>query len=275
MTEIAKKEPIPLMGFKVLVMGGVGTGKTYCIRTLIEAGITQMVILTEPSDVLGDIPAEKLHWKYISPVTADLSVLESQIKNVAMMDQAGLCKTVDMNRHKDNKLIEYMKTLNNFVCDRTGESFGPVSKWGNDKCLVVDSLSGLTLMAWGATVGNRMGKNIADYGTAQQLLENQINLLCTAISCPVVMTAHLDRQTDEVEGGSKIMAALPGKQLSQKVGMFFSDVVLAKRVGKDYKWSVLESNMDLKGRNLALSNDLQASFVQIVESWKKKGGVVG
>ena len=37
--------------------------------------------------------------------------------------------------------------MNDFTCDRCGESFGDVSTWNTDRAIVVDSLSGLNIMA--------------------------------------------------------------------------------------------------------------------------------
>ena len=64
-------------GANVLLMGETGSGKTYCIRTLIECGITPFVIATEPgiADTLGDIPPDQLHWHYVAPAMVPWSAL--------------------------------------------------------------------------------------------------------------------------------------------------------------------------------------------------------
>ena len=44
-------------GFKVLLLGETGSGKTYSLRTLLDAGLEVFVIATEPGllEVLGDL----------------------------------------------------------------------------------------------------------------------------------------------------------------------------------------------------------------------------
>ena len=264
-----------LMGFRTLLLGGPGSGKSFAIRTLVEAGMTPMVIMTEPCEVHGDVPEDKLHWKYISPMKTGLKEFEDQIKKVSSMTHQQLCDANDMNRHTDNRMLELTKTLNEFECDRTGEKFGAVDTWGTDKVLVIDSLSGLVMMALSVVVGNRVALNIADYGKWQGLVERATNEMVLKLKCPIVMTGHLELETDEMTMQKKVMASLPGKKLAQTFGRYFSDVVLAKRVGKEFFWSTIEGNMDLKARNLPFDDKLKPSFVQIVEKWKERGGVIG
>jgi AAA+ superfamily predicted ATPase len=64
-TPTPTRSPIPAPN--VLLMGDSGTGKTYAIRTLIEAGITPFIIFTEPGmEVLGDLDPSSYHFHYVT-----------------------------------------------------------------------------------------------------------------------------------------------------------------------------------------------------------------
>lgn len=43
----------------IMLVGATGTGKTHCLRTLLDAGITPFIISTEPGieSSHGDIPS--------------------------------------------------------------------------------------------------------------------------------------------------------------------------------------------------------------------------
>ena len=264
-----------LPGFRTLMLGEGGSGKTTAIRTLIDCGITPFCIFTEQSfEVLGDIPSSKLHWKYISPVADSLESMMDRITDISTLTTEMRLKKVDMGRNKDNKLMDFVKALNSFTCDRTGENFGPVKTWGTDRALVVDSLSGWTTMAWGAVVGIKSGKAPVDYGVVQDELEAQIRWLCNVPRCHFVLTAHLEREVDEINGGSKLMAAAPGKKLAPALPKHFSDVFMAEKRGKDFWWTTINPNASLKARNLPLEDKIPPTFKTIVESWKSRGGVI-
>lgn len=264
-----------LAGFKTLLLGESGTGKTTALRTLIDQGITPFCIFTEPGyEVLGDLPKDKLHWQYINPMSESLDSILDKAQKVATMTFESLTKAYDPNRNKDNRFIAVVKALNNFVCDRTGESFGPVASWGTDRALVIDSLSGLGLAVMSMVVGTRAAKNQSDWGLAQDQLEGFINWCCTSTQCHFILTAHTEREVDEIKGGSKIMAATLGKKLAPKLPHNFSDVVMAERDGIKFTWSTATTGAVLKARNLPIANGLAPSFVQIVDNWKKNGGVI-
>lgn len=263
-----------VMGFRTLLLGDSGDGKSHSLRTLVEAGVTPMCILTEPPNVHGDVPAEKMHWHYVAPVKKDWKAYEQQVKTLATSTHQQLCKAYDMQRHTDNRMLEFIATCNRFVCDRTGEDFGPVGEWGTDRCLVVDSLTGLVMMMRDAVAGNRLCLDISDYGPWQDGIENAINQLSLGVRCHFVVTAHVEMETEQTTMERKLMAALPGKKLAQSFGRFFDDVVACKRDGKVFTWSTTEKNMKLKARNLPWEDKMKPSFVPIVEKWKERGGVI-
>lgn len=264
----------PLPGVKEMLIGPTGTGKTTSIRTLLEAGITPMYMATEPSfEVLGKDLGERIPCKYVQPVAESLDIIIDKATKVASMTFEAMTKVYDANRFRDNKFIEFVKALNDFKCDITGRSYGPAKNWGTDKCLVVDSLSGLSLMVMYMVVGNKPAKDQKDWGLAQDQLEGFVNWLCTSLRCHVVLTAHPEREISETEG-SQIMASTLGKKLAPKLPRFFSDVILTQRQGTKFLWSTAAPGADLKARNLPVAEGLQPSFVQVIECWKSRGGLI-
>jgi hypothetical protein len=84
------------------------------------------------------------------------------------------------------------------------------------------------------------------------------------------MAAHLEREQDEVTGGVQLMASTLGKKLAPRLPRFFSDVVHCRRDGTNFFWSTASNNVDLKARNLPISDKLPASFVPLLKAWKDR-----
>ncbi len=248
-----------------LLVGGSGTGKTYSIRTLLDIGVTPFVLCTEPGieSVLGDLPPDKCHWQYIPPGAASWSDLISASKKVNTLSNEALQKLAGIDKTKYQQFIEILSACNNFVCDRTGKSFGDVMSWGPERAFVLDSLSGLSIAAMNLTVGTKPVRTQPDWGTAMNNLEQFITTFSTAIPCWTVLIAHLEREKDEISGGIQLMASTLGQKLSPKIGRFFDDTIHCIREGKEFRWSTISTNVDLKARNLPLSDKIPPSFLQI------------
>ncbi len=258
-------------GINVMLMGGTGSGKTYSLRTFLDAGITPFVLFTEPGqEVLSDLPPEKCHWAYIPPVQVSLDSLMDRIDKVAKLSLESLSKMVDSTRSLDNRFLKIVQTINNFKCDRTGEAFGNVGSWGHDRVLVIDSLSGLSLAAMANVIGNKPVASMADWGMAQSGLEQLINWCCMNTLSHFVLIAHTEREVDEVMGGQQIMASTLGRKLAPKLPRFFSDVILAKREGTKFTWNTATANVDTKARNLPIADGLPADFGPLIKLWKSR-----
>jgi hypothetical protein len=265
----------PLPGVNVMLLGASGVGKTYSIRTLVDAGITPFCVFTEPGfEVLGDIPADKLHWHYIAPGGQTWATMKQMADILNKLSFEGITKMSDSGRTQYNQYVQLMGTFNSFVCDRDGKTYGDVGTWGTDRCIVLDGLSGLGTMAMGLIVGGKPVRHQGDWGVAMQLVENLIGKLCTDTQAHFVLIAHTERELDEVQGSSRIMASTLGKKLAPKIPRFFSDVILAERLGTAYTWNTASPLADLKTRNLPTKSDLRPDFAPILENWKKQGGTI-
>lgn len=258
-------------GPKILLVGGTGTGKTHSIHTLVEAGLEVFVVFSEPGmEVLSDIPPEKCHWHYIPPSAPDWAAMIDSATKINTLSFKALAEMPDINKRQYTEFIDLLKCLSNFHDDRTGQDFGDVSKFDNSRALVVDSLSGLNIMAMNMVAGSKPVKSMADWGVAMDNLERLITKLTVDVNCTVVMTAHLEREQDELTGGVQLMASTLGKKLAPRLPRFFSDVVHCRRDGTDFSWSTATSNVDLKARNLPITEKLPADFRLLLKNWKDR-----
>jgi len=258
-------------GFKTLLVGAVGTGKTHSLRTLVDAGLEVFAIFTEPGmEVVADIPSDKLHWRYLSPSTVSWDAMLDSAKKLNTMSFKSLTELPHINRGEHSEFMTLVSALANYTDDRTGEAYGPVDDFGTDKVLWIDSLSGINIMAMNLLAGSKPVKAPGDWGCAMDNLERLVQKLTTDLRCHVVLTAHLERETDELTGGSTLMVSTLGKKLAPKIPRFFSDVIHVKRTDKAFTWSTITANTDLKARNVAWADNLPPSFGPLVENWKKR-----
>lgn len=263
-------------GFRSLLLGPTGVGKTHSIRSLVECGLTPFVISTEPgvSSVLGDISADKLHWKYIPPAVAGWDIMLSNASKIHTMSYKALSGLEQIDRKNYGQFLEVVSACANFTCDRTGESFGSVDSWGTDRVLVLDSLSGLSKMAMNLVVGAKPTKNQGEWGVAMDNLERLIDRWTCGIPCHFIMTGHLEREKDEITGAIKNYPSTLGTKLPPKIPLLFDDCIMARRQGKEFHWTVNDPNTDLKSRHLPMEDKLNPTWVQVFEAWKKMGGVI-
>jgi len=259
-------------GPKVMLVGATGTGKTHAVRTLIEAKLETFCVFTEPGmEVVADIPcSEGMHFHYIAPSSSDWNAMIDSATKINTMSFEFLTKLSDINKNQYSEFIDLLQTMSNFKCDRCGQSFGPVDSFGPERAVVLDSLSGLNIMAMNLVTGSKPVKSIADWGVAMDNLERFITKFTTDLKCTGVLVAHLEREVDEVTGGVQLMASTLGKKLAPRLPRFFSDVIHCKRDGSKFSWSTASRNVDLKTRNLPIADALPPSFVPIIESWRKR-----
>lgn len=261
----------PTFGSKVLLIGGTGNGKTYSLRTLADSGLEVFIVFTENGmTALRDTDPNKVHWHYIPPAPSDLNALISMSKNINAMTQQQLANLIDPNKGKHQQYVEILQTLANFKDDRTGKEFGMVDKFDTSKVLVLDSLSGAAIASLGLVSGDKPMRSQAEWGIGMGRMEAMVNHLCFSLPCHVVVTAHEEREPDEITGGTFIMASVPGKKLAPKIPRFFDDVLYCQRKGREWTWTTNNSSVrDLKSRHLGIFDVMPQNFVPLINEWRK------
>lgn len=267
-----------------LVVGPSGSGKTSSIATQLLAGLEVFVVVTEPGGVESLLdaaerlkaPVDKLHWTTALPASAGWSGLEEMITKINTMDQKGLADVRDMGK-KDFRpaAMKFLNAFRDFTCERTGEAFGDISTWDDTRSLNIDSLTGWSTIAWGATVGFKPTANPGEWGIGQNFIFNMLMKLNSDRKCFFNLMAHMEKEMDEMLGVKKIMVSTIGAKLAPKVPTFFSEVIKSQRTmdskgGAEFTWSTLASDMDLKNRALPIAAKLNADFRQIVDAYKRR-----
>jgi len=278
----AVKPVSALNGVNVLLMGPVGTGKTTVCGTLVDAGLEVFYLGLEPGleSLIGyftdrNLPIpENLHWHQVEGKKASFADLISNATKVNTMSLDSLAKIADPNRSKYDMFTKILTALNDFKDDRTGQSFGCTDSWGPGRVLVIDGMAGLCRAAMELVIGGKPVSNQSDWGIAQKQVETLLFMLTNQLKCHFVLLGHVERETDAVLGGTKIMLSSLGKALGPKLPPMFSDVILTVREGSKFTWDTGSALADVKSRNLPIAQGLPASFLPIIEKWKSRGGVI-
>ena len=266
-----------LKGVNVLIEGATGTGKTHSIGTLVDTGINVRYFAFEngTESLIGywkdrglPVPAN-LSIFTVKPASAGWNEMADAAKLVNQLSYDALKKTSDANRSKYDQYEKFLRTFASPV-DDLGVKYPPVDAWTVNDALVVDGLTGLGDAAMKAVVGGKFDKDQKDWGLAQNMVENTLRRLCDACTCHVVLLTHEDRELDPLGGASKITVSTLGAKLAPKIPPMFSDVIRAKRIGKEWFWDTEDALCDLKTRNLPIAGKLPPNFASIINTWKKR-----
>jgi len=267
--------PDTAQGFNVTLMGPSGTGKTHALGTLVDTGMEVFVLFTESgveslqgyyADRGRPIP-DNLHYHVVRAPDSSFEDMITAATRINTQSLESLSKLMDPDRAKHNQFISILKALANFIDDRTGESFGSVATWSAGYVLAIDGLTGLGRASMAMVVGGKPVKSQPDWGIAQDQVEKLLRKLCDDCRCSFVLLAHVERETDAVLGGVKLMASTLGVKLAPKIPAMFSDVILTTRQGDKWSWDTANSMADLKTRNLPIKADLPPNFAAIVTKW--------
>ena len=266
------KHTIP--GFKTLLIGDAGTGKTHSLRTLTEAGLTVYAIFTEPGmEVVADIPSDKLKWTFLSPSTVSWAKMLDSAKKINTVSFKALADMPHINKGDHSEFLTLINTLANYTDERTGETFGEVDSFDQSQVLWIDSLSGINTMAMNLVAGSKPVKSPGDWGVAMDNLERLLMKITNDLRCHAVVVGHMERELDEMTGGNSLMVSTLGKKLAPKVPKMFSDVIHAKRDGTDFTWSTITPNTTLKARNIPWADKQAPSFKPLYENWLRRNNV--
>lgn len=257
------------MKANILLLGPSGTGKTYSLRTLAPHR-KSLVIATEPgvenilgaSSKGGDLHGQ-MHWHYIPPARA---TWERMLDNASKINTFGmdvLQKMQGLGKQDYQQFMELLNSCADFKCDICHESFGPIDDLGEEYAVVVDGLSGVSIMGMNLVTGAKPIKTMPEWGVAMDNIENLVIKWTTGLQCSFILTAHVEREIDEISGGTTKTVSTLGRKLAPKIPRFFDEVVLTVREAKEFSWSTAELNTDLKSRILPLGDGLRPDFGQI------------
>lgn len=263
-----------------LLLGAPGAGKTTSLITYLKKGIRLFVVSTEPSGVESLIDeAQKskvdmnlLHYATCLPTTSGWDAIDAMTRDIGTMDFEALSKKKGIGKEQTRQAaMNFLNILKNFKCERDGKEYGDFTSWGDDTCFAVDGLTGLSTMAWYLTVGYKPTGAPGEWNIAQNWLSALLLKMNSDRSCFFTMTAHVEKEQNEITGVSQIMASTLGRKLAPKIPQFFSEVIYAQR-RKDNKftWSTIDNNVDLKNRALPVSDSLAPDFGPVVEAYQRR-----
>ena len=267
-----------LPGVNVLIEGPTGTGKTYAIGSLVDSGLEVFYLAMESGmeTLLGyytdhDKPIPpNLHWHKLAPSSGGLQAQAATAKLINTMSNEALAKMQDSNKSKYNQFVKLFEVLNDFPDQRTGEKFGSVEGWGVDKVLVIDALTGLNTAVMSSVVGGKPIKTLVDWGISMDGVEKILRSLTEGCTCHFVLLSHVEREVDQLLGGTKLTVGTLGVKLASKIPPMFSDVILSVREGDKFYWDTINPSADLKTRNLPLGNKIKPDFKQIIDKWHSR-----
>jgi len=276
--------PLLLQPPSVLLQGASGAGKTSSIVTLLATGIEVFVIGTEPGfvDSLIDrvrelkLDINKLHWATVLPATDGWDALDDMTQKIGSLDFEGISKIKGIGKEKTRvPAMKFLIALKDFHDERTNTTFGSFTTWDDSRALVVDSLSGLSVIAWYLTVGNKPTGAPGEWNIAMNYIEALLMKINSDRQCYFVLTAHIEKEMDEISGVLRVMTSTLGRKLAPKIPRFFGEVVYAVRSIDDkgtptFTWSTVDRTADLKNRVLPVGNKLAPDFRAVVDGHEKR-----
>jgi hypothetical protein len=196
------------------LIGDSGAGKTGALAALVNEGYNLRVIdFDNGLDILGN---------FISPKAKGSLIYET------LQDKTKLVNGVTIPVGMPKAVTKAMSLLDHWKTD--DEGLGPVSSWGPKDVIVLDSLTffGLSSLLYVRAINSRGANSlqIQDWGRAMEIQEGVLNALASeAISCNVIVTAHITYIEDVVTAGMRGYPAALGSKLPPKVGRYFNSVL--------------------------------------------------
>lgn len=284
---MADATPALLAGPKILLEGSAGSGKTFALGSLVDWAARQspayqvFVLFTENGleTLLGywrdrkmPVP-ENLHWHVIRTPALSLESLIEGAGKVGMLSYDALTKNIDPNRGRNNPWEKFLKALSDFPDDRTGKTFGNIGTWDARTILVNDSLSETANACMRMVIGNKPTTSLPEFGVAQGNLMNWLRFMTQAFQGTFVVTAHVQRQVNEVTGTTQLMTKAIGKAMADDIPPLFSEVIYTVREGKDWYWDTAAANVDTKTRYLPIQSKIPPNFSAIMDKWLERSRV--
>jgi len=256
--------------YNILIEGPIGSGKTHSLRTIVEETDKELFVLaTEPGiyNILGDLPKDRCHIKYVSPAGTSWEVLMDNAVLINQTDPSTLQKMSPINRMDYQQFFDVITCMANFVDERSGEEFGPVDFFDPDKRVFAhDGLSGLSQMSKDLVVAAKPIITQPEWGVMMGNLERFIKKCCADIKCTYILISHIEKIQDQITGGTVISLSTLGQKLAPELVKTFDEIIFAKRTGDKFVWSTTESGVDLKTRVLGWRDDLPPTFAPLLKN---------
>ncbi len=276
---LVEEEASVTPGIKALILGDSGSGKTYLMASLIEAGIEVFHLGLEPAratiakaikDKLKSSPGldfSKYHYLDLPALQVSFKSMNDTATKLNTLSFKAICDLEGLNRDQTRTFTKLLDILSNY---KEGDvSYGSVDKWDNNRAIVVDSLSALNIMAKTLIAGQNPALSPSQWNMAQDTVRTLLNKLCFDCNCHVFVLGHLEPEKDEVSGMIKNMPSTLGKKLGPELGRYFDEVVVTKKTETGFVISTKESNTVTKNRYFPTSNALPPSLVPLIREWRE------
>ena len=240
MPALSSAPPQPI---KLILIGDSSSGKTGSLASLASVGYNLRIldldngldilksVLTDPKSPYDKSAVERVHYKTI---TETMRIMGGSLLPASATVWPSLLKTLDKWTEPE---AEGQPAIN----------FGPVTSWGLDDILVIDSLTAAANAAliFNAGMNQRIGKNdYRDIGAAQTNISYLLQLLTgSSVKCHIVVISHINYVDDsgaptlvDDKGNAldKPQLGYPnavGKALSPLIPRYFNSMLLAKTEG--------------------------------------------
>lgn len=214
---------------KLLLVGDSGSGKTGALASLADAGFNLRILdLDNGLDVLSNLLRDpKSPYKKGSIERVEYQTLTDPMK-VSGGRQVPAKATV---WQRCIKLLDMWSSASGASSD-----LGPVTSWGTQDILVIDSLTFLSKAALNFTLSmnSRLGQkpHQGDWYDGQQMIEGLLEKLYDEnVKCNVIVISHITYIGEEngmVHGYPNTL----GKALPPKVGRYFNSTLMLKTTGQ-------------------------------------------
>lgn len=227
---------------KMLFVAPSGAGKTGALASLAAAGFNLRILdLDNGLDVLVDLlqnpnskykgGAERVHFRTI---TEEMKNVNGKLipKTAKMWPTA-----IKMLDHwRDEGMDSKDEAVKAQAIANGGVDLGPISSWGSDDILVIDSLTMLSTAAlnYVLSLNMRLGQrpHQSDWGEGQGLIEGLLQTLYAGeIKCNVIILCHV-KHIGEENGPQVGYPNTLGQALPPKVGSYFNTILYAKTTGQ-------------------------------------------
>jgi len=214
-----------------------------------------------------------LRWHVVRTPSLSLEALIDGASKTGMMSMDALFKSIDPNRGRNNPWETLLRVFSDVPDDRTGTKHGNIGTWGAHTILINDSLSETANACMRMVTGVKTSASLPEYGVAQGNLINWLRYMTQTFQGTFVMTAHVQRQMNEVTGAVQLMTKAIGKAMADDIPQLFSETIYTMREGTNWYWDTAASNVDTKTRYLPIQSKIPPNFALIMDQWLERSRV--